>query len=235
MTPRAVALAVGAVVAPLLASLVVEPKATTPSTPSLSKDPRTPSRTSPSPSRTPTPAPSAAAGGKTPKPTAAPATATTSATPRTTPRPPTEAERINKILKIARKQIGTSGRPNTYTRWYSNELGKGSAFLYSDWCAIFLVWVAEEAGERKHIGTDAYTPTWAEWYARKGRWGTEPRVGAIVFFDWAGGKSRAGIDHVGIVEKVNGNGTITTIEGNADNQVQRRSRSFGIVGYGYWA
>ncbi|MFB4274597.1 CHAP domain-containing protein [Nonomuraea sp. MTCD27] len=58
---------------------------------------------------------------------------------------------------------------------------------------------------------------------------------ALVFYDWSGGKSRSGIDHVGIVEKVNANGTIVTIEGNHGNKVARVPRSSSIVGYGYWA
>jgi surface antigen len=81
----------------------------------------------------------------------------------------------------------------------------------------------------------AHTVTWANWYAAKGRWGTEPKVGAMVFYDWGGSKSRGNIDHVGIVEKVHSNGTITTIEGNHGDRVARVKRSGSIVGYGYWA
>jgi surface antigen len=88
---------------------------------------------------------------------------------------------------------------------------------------------------RSKTGTDAYTPTWANWYAAKGRWGTKPKVGAMVFYDWGGSKSRANIDHVGIVEKVNSDGSIVTIEGNHSNAVARVNRSSNIVGYGYWA
>jgi surface antigen len=46
---------------------------------------------------------------------------------------------------------------------------------------------------------------------------------------------RLHIDHVGIVEKVHSNGTITTIEGNHGDRVARVKRSGSIVGYGYWA
>lgn len=123
--------------------------------------------------------------------------------------------------------------PNKYTRWYSKL--KGSQFLYAEWCAIFLVWAAEKSDVRARTGTEAYTPAWADWFAHKGRWGVRPRRGAIVFFDWSGGSSRSGIDHVGIVETVHKDGSITTIEGNSSNRVQRRERSFGIAGYGYWA
>lgn len=115
-----------------------------------------------------------------------------------------------------------------------NDLGKGQEFLTADWCDIFIAWVAEQAGVRKQVGTFAYTPDHANWFASKGRWGTTPKRGAIVFFDWQGGKARSGIDHVGIVFKINADGTIVTIEGNYHNRVAKVVRASGIVGYGYW-
>ncbi|MGS2646097.1 CHAP domain-containing protein [Streptosporangium sp. G12] len=136
---------------------------------------------------------------------------------------------------MAAGEIGTSGVPNKYTRWYTNDLNMGSYFLHAPWCAIYIAWVAEQVGVRAKVGTDAYTPTWASWYAAKGRWGTTPRPGAMVFFDWGGGKSRSGIDHVGIVEKVHSDGSVTSIEGNSSGRVQRVHRTSSIVGYGYWA
>jgi len=43
---------------------------------------------------------------------------------------------------------------------------------------------------------------------------TDPQVGDIVFYDWGGdGVS----DHVGIVEKVNSDGSIVAIEGNTSD------------------
>lgn len=162
--------------------------------------------------------------------------ATSSATPTTrsaTPKPPPAVSKVNALLKAAASGIGTTGVPNEYTRWYARL--KGSIFLTAPWCAIFVAWAAEEADVRARVGTYAYTPTWAAWYASKGRWGTKPKRGAVVFFDWAGGKSRAGIDHAGIVEKVHSDGSITTIEGNSSGRVQRVHRFSSIVGYGYWS
>jgi surface antigen len=112
---------------------------------------------------------------------------------------------------------------------------KGPEYLYAEWCAIFLVWVADKTHVRSRTGTAAYTPSWAQSFAKQGRWGSQPQRGAFVFFDWAGSKSRLSIDHVGVVEKVHADGTITTIEGNKGNAVRRVERSHSIVGYGYWA
>lgn len=146
----------------------------------------------------------------------------------------TATAQVNAFVKIAVAELGTTGAPNTYTRWYAALKGD-TYFSTAPWCAIFVAWVAQQAGVRAKVGTDAYTPTWAAWFASKGRWGTKPRRGAIVFFDWGGSKSRSNIDHAGIVEKVNSDGTIETIEGNSSNRVQRVHRASSIVGYGYWA
>jgi len=59
------------------------------------------------------------------------------------------------------------------------------------------------------------------------------RAGDVIFFEW--NMTAGGLDHVGLVESVNGNGTITTIEGNVGNRVQRLNRPLataGIVSYG---
>ncbi|WP_371784710.1 CHAP domain-containing protein [Streptosporangium subroseum] len=124
--------------------------------------------------------------------------------------------------------------PNKYTRWYA-DLMNSSYFSTAPWCAIFVAWVAQQSGVRAKVGTDAYTPTWAEFYANKGQWHSAPKVGAIVFFDWGGSKNRANIDHAAIVEKVFSDGTIQTIEGNSSGRVQQVHRTSSIVGYGYWA
>ncbi|GAA4088384.1 CHAP domain-containing protein [Nonomuraea soli] len=65
--------------------------------------------------------------------------------------------------------------------------------------------------------------------------GSDPRKGAVVFFDWAGSRNIPAIDHVGIVEAVKGGGrTIVTLEGNTANQLKRRERSLGhVAGFGY--
>jgi hypothetical protein len=67
--------------------------------------------------------------------------------------------------------------------------------------------------------------------------GTAPALlrGAVVFYDWVGGRSVGAIDHVGLVKKDNGDGTITTIEGNTGNGLveQRIRPQTDVVGYGY--
>nr|BFE77839.1 hypothetical protein GCM10020093_004400 [Planobispora longispora] len=113
--------------------------------------------------------------------------------------------------------------------------GNVRAYANAPWCDMFVSWVGEQAGIRPTVGWDAYTVTHAEWFRNNGHWGAQAEPGAVVFFDWKGGDSLYGIDHVGFVKKDNGDGTITTIEGNTGNgNVEQRVRPKSqVVGYGY--
>ncbi|GAA3137095.1 hypothetical protein GCM10010466_29910 [Planomonospora alba] len=152
-------------------------------------------------------------------------------------------------LSIAESQIGVeenaAGGGTRFHTWYMDsrraeetvERDGGSVRGYANapWCAMFVSWVGEQAGIRPVFGWDAYTVTYAQWFEANGHWGSEATPGAVVFFDWKRGDSLYGIDHVGLVEKDNRDGTITTIEGNTGNgEVERRVRPKAeVVGYGY--
>lgn len=80
-----------------------------------------------------------------------------------------------------------------------------------------------------------------DWFVAKGQsvsWRQTPKRGDIVFFDFSG--KHTSRTHVGIVEKVNADGSITTIEGNTsvtsnDNggAVMRRTRwPYQVTRYG---
>lgn len=143
---------------------------------------------------------------------------------------------LTKVLNIARSQLGyREGRNNNtkFGRWY----GMNNV----SWCDIFISWVGVTANARDIVGRAAYTPSHAQWFRSQNRWGTVPRRGAIVFFDFPDAVHR--IQHVGIVESVRSDGRIVTIEGNTasglgnqsnGNGVYRRVRSQSmVVGYGY--
>ncbi|MEV0592891.1 CHAP domain-containing protein [Nonomuraea cavernae] len=154
------------------------------------------------------------------------------------------------VLQIAESQVGVkeneSGGGTPYHSWYMSSPragetlardGGGSPKLYANapWCAMFVSWVGEQAGARHTMGWDAYTVTYADWFKANKRWGDVAKPGAVVFYDWNGGKSTSGIDHVGLVKKDNGDGTITAIEGNTGNgKVEERVRpKTQVTGYGY--
>lgn len=98
---------------------------------------------------------------------------------------------------------------------------------------MFIAWAAEKAGVAEYVGRFAWTPSHASWFIKQGAWSQTPEPGALVFFDWSGGKSYKGIDHVGIVEKVEG-AKIRTIEANVDRVwLKRKFRDTEkVVGYG---
>jgi hypothetical protein len=148
-------------------------------------------------------------------------------------------------LNLAVSQVGIS--EDAYGGTKFNKWFMGSPFAEEDarrdgasvgdyadaaWCDIFISWVGQQLGV-KGMGADAFTPKHAGWFKKRGRWGTTPRPGAIVFYAWNGG-GIDGIDHVGMVIKDNHNGTIQTVEGNTDDAVRIRTRdTSSVVGYGY--
>jgi hypothetical protein len=144
-----------------------------------------------------------------------------------------------RVLDVARSQLGTvedaKGRTK-YSAAYDPALN-GQA-----WCAMFTWWVFREAGDVGLIPKAAYTPTYWQWFVSRGQGDRKPRPGDLVFYNWPDSVNR--VQHVGIVEAVNADGTITTIEGNttsgqAGDQsngggVWRRRRSqSAVVGYGH--
>ncbi|NDU77036.1 CHAP domain-containing protein [Actinomadura sp. DSM 109109] len=162
---------------------------------------------------------------------------------------PPHAVKPAEVIKLAQKQVGVhegKGGMTKYHRWYiSTPHAKATAerdggfsvkaYRGAQWCNMFVSWLGAQTGV-KNMGWDAYTVQHASWFKQTDRWGHKAKPGAVVFFDWQDG-SRAGIgdiDHVGLVVKDNGNGTITTIEGNTDNAVQKKVRDKSeVVGYGY--
>lgn len=71
------------------------------------------------------------------------------------------------------------------------------------------------------------------WFQERGLWQDNtyiPNPGDIIFFNWDGDSL---VDHVGIVEKVEG-GRVYTIEGNSNNACRQNRYSLGYSGiYGY--
>ncbi|GAA2582179.1 CHAP domain-containing protein [Actinomadura fulvescens] len=158
--------------------------------------------------------------------------------------PATSAEAI----KVAMKQVGiTEGRDGQtkFHDWYmtTNEAkltakrdgGDPAEYSGAAWCNMFVSWVGAQAGV-KGMGWDAYTVQHARWLDKNNKWGQQAKPGALVFFDWQNGSSGGidGIDHVGMVVKDNGDGTISTVEGNISSSVVKKVRpKSSVVGYGY--
>jgi cell wall-associated NlpC family hydrolase len=160
--------------------------------------------------------------------------------------PPRDVD-ASEVIKLAEKQVGISegrGGQTKYHDWFvSTPHAKATAerdggfsveaYNGAQWCNMFVSWLGAQTGV-KNMGWDAYTVQHASWFKDSGRWGQKAKPGSVVFFDWDKSSSIGAIDHVGIVVKDNGNGTVTTIEGNTDDKVMKKVRGKSmIVGYGY--
>ena len=121
-------------------------------------------------------------------------------------------------------------------------LARGYAVKYTDaWCATFVSAVAIKMGCTDLIPCECSCPRMITLMQNMGIWveneNRVPNPGDIIFYDWedsGSGDNKGSSDHVGIVEKVEGN-TITVIEGNYSNSVKRRSLAVNgryIRGYG---
>ncbi|MFF7976152.1 peptidoglycan-binding protein [Streptomyces sp. NPDC007905] len=137
------------------------------------------------------------------------------------------------MIAAARKLLGTTEHPpgsnhNLITTWYG---------FSGPWCDMSISYEAAHSGNLTAVmGKFALTTAHARAFQNRGRWhygigGIRP--GDVVFFDFSGGRSISSIKHVGLVEAVHSNGTITTLEGNTSDAFRRRVRGRAcVVGYG---
>ncbi|MEV7013444.1 CHAP domain-containing protein [Streptosporangium sp. NPDC051022] len=144
---------------------------------------------------------------------------------------------MQKFIKLLESQLGYSEKAGGHTKfgdWYGGNVEFDADYTAAPWCDMYLSWAANKLGYEDWIGQFAYTVYHAQWFRQQDAWGTVPRPGALVFFDWSGAKKIDGIDHVGIVTAVEGR-TIYTIEGNIDGGIAKRKKrdTDKVVGYGY--
>lgn len=157
------------------------------------------------------------------------------------------AKTANTILDIARGWIGrkeSDGSHHEIIDVYNahKPLARGYKVKYTDsWCATFISACAIKAGYTDIIPTECSCNQMIKGFQNIGRWCEDdahlPSTGDIIFYDWQDngvGDNKGSSDHVGIVEKVEGN-TITVIEGNKNDAVARRTLKVNgryIRGYG---
>ena len=127
---------------------------------------------------------------------------------------------LAEFIKIAQEEVGTKEEPaNSNKVIYNNNNGQF-------WCGYFVMWVAKQVGLK--IPNCVYTPAGVEGFKGKGLWvnaeTAKPKPGFISFYDFPGG---AKTDHVGIVIKDNGDGTVTCVEGNTTADGKAGSQSNG--------
>ena len=145
----------------------------------------------------------------------------------------------DQIISIASSQIGTKAtnvKNVKYNTWYYGAPVSGSGF---DWCEVFVQWVFNQAGASSLLfGKTANCGYAAKYFQDRGKLITSGfKRGDVVFFHWTQERSTLVpgtyvSDHVGIIERVNSDGSLVTIEGNTgggNGEVMRRNRGLGVV------
>jgi CHAP domain len=120
-----------------------------------------------------------------------------------------------------------------YGTWFGQQV-HSSAYADGDFCAMGLLWCADQTGQLDVLGgvdkAWAWVPSWWQHWKKTGRSTHTPARGRIVFFDF----NRTGDpEHVGAVLNADGS-TLTTIEFNTlggQCAVRTRRRS-DALGYG---
>ncbi len=133
----------------------------------------------------------------------------------------------HEVVEYAEKYIRPQPyyRPNIFTQWYGYN---------GPWCAMFVYFCLNKTGGGSLLSgctNKAYVPTIWEWAkAHKYTLTRKSKAieGDLAVFDW---QSDGEPDHIGFVIKDNGDGTISTVEGNTSsvsdgngNCVQHRTR-----------
>jgi hypothetical protein len=136
------------------------------------------------------------------------------------------------VLAIAAWQIGVMESPSGSNKVkYGQEYGLNG----QPWCLMFIWWVFKEAGFSLYK-TASCTALMNQYKQNAPKqWVTSGfKPGDIVLFDFTGKKAKT--EHCGIVESVDADGNLVTIEGNTGTgndanggAVMRRSRNIKYV------
>lgn len=123
----------------------------------------------------------------------------------------TTSNALDDVLNQARAWIGIGENPpgsnhNEITTYYGYDAA---------WCCMFIWAIFNKSGHGDLFmggGKEAYCFTVKDWYQARGKFGSTPRVGALVIYGGSG--------HIGIVESVSGSSWVS-IEGNLSDTVKR--------------
>jgi CHAP domain len=130
------------------------------------------------------------------------------------------------VLAAAETQVGAAEYPpgsNDGPQIATYRTAVAGAAAGEPWCAYFASWAAAQAGtplglNGEGLGSVAQITSWAQQTGRYLPAGSVPQAGDLILF---------GDQHVGIVQAVNSDGTIDTVEGNYENAVSRVHRMPG--------
>lgn len=155
-------------------------------------------------------------------------------------------EAVNKLLDTARRELNYHEGYNNYIKYAQNSWDNqfyGWELQNQPWCDVFVDWCFCEtfglqtgaAMTYQTVGSgSALCSASASFYEKNNAFYNYPQPGDQVFFFSSGD-----INHTGLVESVIGSGanwtSFTTIEGNSNDQVARRTYNRGnnkVAGFG---
>jgi cell wall-associated NlpC family hydrolase len=127
----------------------------------------------------------------------------------------------SRALAAAQTQIGQAEQPPGSNDGPAIAMYRSTvdgSYAGAPWCAYFVSWAAAQAGapigdRGQGLGSVAAITGWA---GRTGRLVSQPQPGDLILF---------GTRHVGIVQSVNPDGSLTTVEGNASSAVSVEQHS----------
>ena len=130
------------------------------------------------------------------------------------------------MIEVARKEVGYVEGPKDNETKY----GAFTKVNFSPWCGSFLMWCANQAGVK--IPNTVYTPNGVAAFKKAKTWANaadaHPQPGDLVYFSFVPAATPSSpVQHVGLVVKDNGDGTITTIEGNTTRDGAKGSQDNG--------
>lgn len=135
------------------------------------------------------------------------------------------------MVALAQREIGVKEQPpgsNDSPRIAEYRQATAGSGI-GPWCAYFTSWLAKSAGAPLGEAGQGFGSVDAlyGWAQRTGRAvqngpGVRPQPGDLIVWD----------EHIGLVESVDADGTVHTIEGNSSDQVIRRTHAAGsALGY----
>jgi hypothetical protein len=148
----------------------------------------------------------------------------TSASPAGTPAGQAILNAIRPEVGVAEQPPGSNDSPRI-AQYRQATAGSG----VGPWCAYFVSWAARQAGvplgdQGQGFGRVDDVMAWAQKTGKALPAGSTPAAGDLIVWD----------EHIGVVESVDPDGTIHTIEGNSSDKVSQRtygSDGGGAVGY----
>lgn len=119
---------------------------------------------------------------------------------------------------------GQSGNITKYWDWYKKKTKKN--FQGNSWCGVFLDWGMSQV--KGSAPSTVYTPAGVSGFQGRGAWSNaataKPKVGDFGYCNFDDDPES---DHVFAVVKDNGDGTVTTVEGNTTPDGKKGSQSNG--------